>query len=100
MERLFNLRFEKLCAKLLQGIAALKRIYFLFILPTLFSFRNEHFCYFSFLHVVVLLFYRNEGKPSSEKGIFKSVLKASLCSDPGADKLICEKLNGLEFLSQ
>lgn len=54
-----------------------------------------HFCKLS-----LTLFDRNEGKPFSEGGIFKCVLKASLCSDPGADKPICEKLNGLEFLSQ
>lgn len=92
--------FEKLCAKLFQGIATLKIIYFLSILTNFFSFRKEHFCYFSFLQIVVSLFDRNEGKHFSEGGIFKCELKASLCSDPGADKLICEKLNGLEFLSQ
>lgn len=96
----FNFRFEELCAKLLQGIGTFKIISFLSIPTTLFSFKNEHFYYFSFLQVVVTLFDRNEGKPFSEEGIFKYVLKASLCSDPGADKLICEKLNGLEFLSQ
>lgn len=92
-----NFRFEPLCAKLLHGIATLKIISFLSILINLFSFRNKNFYYFSLLQVVVSLFNRNEEKPFSEGGIFKCVLKASLCSDAGADKLICEKLNGLEF---
>lgn len=66
----------------------------------LFSYRNEHFYYFSFLQVVVILFDGDEGQPFSKGGIFKRFMESKFCSHPGVVKLICEKLFEFAFLSQ